>query len=208
MQHRHVVISGTGRAGTSLLIQLLTNLGLDTGFDEADIQLYAKSKAGLESNILADDAPYIVKSPWFCDIVDKVLANPNIEIDHVYIPVRDLYAAAESRRRVTRETLATLSEEQRAKLGPNQIPGGLWHTETPEHQEAVLLMQIYKLLHALSKTAIPVTLMHYPKITSDARYLYEKLEMLLGTLEFDTFARAHAQTVHPEWVNRFGDNDH
>ena len=29
---RHVVITGTGRAGTSFLVELLTHLGLETGF--------------------------------------------------------------------------------------------------------------------------------------------------------------------------------
>ena len=33
MAASHVVISGTGRAGTTFLVQLLTHLGLDTGFD-------------------------------------------------------------------------------------------------------------------------------------------------------------------------------
>ena len=32
MKQHHVIITGTGRSGTTLLIQLLTELGLDTGF--------------------------------------------------------------------------------------------------------------------------------------------------------------------------------
>jgi len=207
MQRSHVVITGTGRAGTSLLVQLLTNLGLDTGFDIANSNVHAHCKAGLEGNILDENAPYIVKTPWFCDIADKVLARPDIDIHHVYIPMRDLYAAAESRRHVNREVLLTLSAEQRAAIQPHQIPGGLWHTENPEQQESVLLWQLYKLMFSLSKTTIPVTLMQYPRITTDAHYLYSKLKPILGEIKFKTFERVHAQTVRPEFVSKFGEND-
>lgn len=207
MQRSHIVITGTGRAGTSFLVQLLTKLSLDTGFDEGNMSLFVHSKAGLESNIFADNAPYIIKNPWFCDIADKVLARPDIEIHHVYIPMRDLYAAAESRRCVTRKTFASLSEVQRKKIKPYQIPGGLWLTENPDQQEVVLLEQFYKLMLSFSRTQIPVTLLHYPKITTDARYLYTKLKSILGAIEFESFAQVHAQTIRPEWVNQFGKND-
>jgi hypothetical protein len=33
MMKRHILISGTGRAGTTFLVQLFTALGFDTGFD-------------------------------------------------------------------------------------------------------------------------------------------------------------------------------
>ena len=64
---RHVMISGTGRAGTSFLVQLLTNLGLDTGVTPEKMKLDENARAGLEYDIRKADAPYIVKSPFFCD---------------------------------------------------------------------------------------------------------------------------------------------
>jgi hypothetical protein len=207
MQRSHVVITGTGRAGTSLLVQLLTNLDLDTSYDKAHMNLDDHCKAGLERDILDDNAPYIVKSPWFCHFVDKVLARPEIRIRHVFIPMRDLYAAAESRRRVTSEFLSKLSADRRAEVEPNDIMGGLMHTKNPKEQESVLLWQLYKLLLSLSKTSIPVTLLHYPRITTDAHYLYVKLKPILGAIAFETFAQVHALTVRPEWVSQFGDND-
>ena len=209
MRRKHVVITGTGRAGTTFLVQLLTNLGLDTGHDKASVNalIHPHAKAGLERNILQDNIPYIVKDPWFCDIVDGVLARPDIEVCHVYIPMRNLYAAAESRRRVTRETLAALSADERKITPPHLVPGGLWHTDKPEQQESILLMQLYKLLLSLSKTDIPVTLLHYPRITSDAPYLYAKLKSILGTIELAIFARVYAKTVRPDWVSQFGSDD-
>jgi len=62
---RHVVISGTGRAGTTFLVALLTNLGFDTGFPEKEIERLKSetARAGLEHYIREEGSPYIIKSP-------------------------------------------------------------------------------------------------------------------------------------------------
>lgn len=48
----HIVITGTGRSGTTFLIELLTQLGLETGFNASDIDIVSKknhiARAGLE----------------------------------------------------------------------------------------------------------------------------------------------------------------
>lgn len=83
---RHVVISGTGRAGTSFLVCLLTRLGLDTGFSEADLALDECSRAGLERDI-RKPAPYIAKAPWLCVTINEVLERDDIVIEHAIIPL-------------------------------------------------------------------------------------------------------------------------
>jgi hypothetical protein len=79
MIRSHVVITGTGRAGTTFLVQLLTCLGLDTGFDINTMEVLPTARtahigsmglspiarAGLEMDIRHAQAPYIVKSPFF-----------------------------------------------------------------------------------------------------------------------------------------------
>src|SRR5271170_1882476 len=71
---RHLVIAGTGRAGTSFLVRYLTELGLDTTLarngDRAGWD--AEANAGLENMLISDaDLPYVVKSPWICEYVDQ-----------------------------------------------------------------------------------------------------------------------------------------
>ena len=85
--------------------------------------------------------------------------------------------------------------------------GGLMYTKNPKEQESMLLLHLYKLLLSLSKISIPVTFLHYPRITTDTHYLYAKLKPILGAITFETFAQAHSLTVRPEWVSQFGDND-
>src|SRR5687768_14392550 len=103
LMRNHVVITGTGRAGTTFLIHLLTCLGLDTGYDASTIELPLLSRSGMELDVRAPTAPYIVKSPHICDLVEDLLAA-SIRIEHAIIPVRNFDAAAESRAYVQKLT--------------------------------------------------------------------------------------------------------
>lgn len=209
MARRHIVITGTGRAGTSFLVELLTRLGLPTGFSAERLhpegQWNDVARAGLEHDIRADNAPYIVKSPWFCDYAEEVLEREDIIIEHVFIPVRDLYEAAESRRFAQRQGVAQLPLLARIKhaLRPMAFHGGLWHTHNPAQQEDILARQLYKLIFALSDAMIPVTLLRFPRLARDAKYLYQKLALLVHQIDFEQFQEAFRDTVRPEWIHDF-----
>src|SRR5882757_9380718 len=125
----HVVISGTGRAGTTFLIQLFTRLGLDTGYTPDTIEVPLLSRAGLELDIRAATAPYIVKNPHICDLAEEVLAS-SVRIEHAIIPVRQFEAAAASRAYV--QKLTTGSADGKT------VWGGLWATDKADDQVGVL----------------------------------------------------------------------
>jgi hypothetical protein len=209
MARRHIVITGTGRAGTSFLVQLLTKLGLPTGFSPDQLHREGQwndiVRAGLEHDIRAENAPYVVKSPWFCDYAEEVLQRDDIIIDHVFIPVRDLYQAAESRRFAQRQAVIRLPILQRIKhaLRPMAFHGGLWHTSNPAEQESILARELYKLVFALSDAMIPVTLMRFPRLARDPEYLYRKLCPVLAGIDYAHFEKVFQQTVRPEWIHQF-----
>lgn len=192
MPRHHTIISGTGRAGTTFLVQLLTELGLNTGFKKGKL-LDPHSHAGMELDIRDPNAPYIIKSPWLCDYLDDVLEKEDIVVDHALIPVRDLYAAAQSRREITRH----------AKPGDADVPGGLWHTKNPGDQETILVTQLYKLMFALAKHDVPLVLLFFPRLVSDPQYLYEKIGFLLGETQYDAFFQAFQRISRPEWIHNF-----
>jgi len=195
MRH-HVVISGTGRAGTTFLVQLLTRLGLDTGFNSPTSGIYSNCHAGMERDLRDPSAPYIVKSPWMCDYLDEVIRNQQVVIDHAIIPMRDLYSAAESRRNVARNAgLNGLLDH---------VPGGLWHTAVPEDQEAVLACQLHRLLLALAEHEVPTTLLHFPRIIADAEYLYGKIRFLMQNVDYRTFLESFGHVARPDLVHDFG----
>jgi hypothetical protein len=210
---RHVVITGTGRAGTTFLVQLLTHLGLDTGFNPQTIEskFYKVARAGLEFDIGFENCPYIVKNPRLHEHLPEILRRDDVAIDHVFIPMRDLYSAAESRRFVEKSTLAQMSFSERLAVAESKepLPGGLWLTYStePGEQERILLGQFYDLLLALSETAVPITFMRYPRIVKDCPYLFEKLKPILRGIAYESFATVFARTARPELVHRFSEND-
>lgn len=195
MSRRHIIITGTGRAGTTFLVQLLTQLKLNTGFADPNEEVYENCNAGMERDLREEDAPYIVKSPFICDYLDEVLTENRVVIDHAIVPVRDLYSAAQSRRDVVERTPK--------KHETDIIPGGLWHTQTPTEQENVLAHQMYKLIYALAKHDVPTTLLLFPKMVRDAQYLYGKIGGLFPSVTAEQFLQAHKAISRPELVHQF-----
>ena len=122
----HAIITGTGRAGTTFIVQLLSRLGKDTGGDGL-FPFNQIARAGLEFNIRKASAPYIVKNPAICSYIDEVLSNKEIVIDHAFIPIRHLDAAARSR--------AAVQELHGISM---PVPGGLVFTDDPESRPACL----------------------------------------------------------------------
>jgi hypothetical protein len=195
MTRRHIIISGTGRAGTTFLVQLLTELGLDTGFSDSSSGIFENCNAGMERDLRDPDAPYIVKSPFLCDYLGELLENASITVEHAIIPIRDLYSAAESRRDVSRRS----GHDPAAN-------GGLWHTDKPERQEDVLTHQFYKLLHTIAKHDIPMTLLSFPRLAQEPDYLYQKLTFLVGGIAHDAFYSAFRAIARPELIHTFQTN--
>ena len=209
----HVVITGTGRSGTTFLVELLTRLGLETGFSTDDIasKKLKIARAGLEHDLRGKNCPFIVKSPFFCDFAEGIVRRDDIVMKQGFIPIRDLNAAAESRRYVLRTHVLNLPLLSRLKfmIKPWKFAGGLWHTSSskPGRQEEVLLGQIYKLVLAISSTTLPVTFMRYPRIVKDSRYLFDKLQPLLVDITYASFCAAFEETVRLELVHSFNKND-
>ena len=104
-----------------------------------------------------------------CDYLEDVLASGEVVVDHAIVPMRDLYAAAESRRDVVRRR-----DPGTAATPPDLVPGGLWHTTEPERQEVILAQQLHKLLVALAKFSVPITLLSFPRFAQDPKHLSTK----------------------------------
>jgi len=194
MQKRHLIISGTGRAGTTFLVQLLTQLGLDTGYSDPWQKIHSNCNAGMEWDIRKEDAPYIVKSPALCDYLDDFLKSGKAVIDHAIVPVRDLYAAAESRREVARKGDFKFLTPRRFLF---------WRIRNPKEQESVLTQHFYRLLHALARNDVPVTLLHFPRLAKNPDYLYRKLQFLLKDIGWEDFRAAFELISRPNMIHDF-----
>lgn len=164
-----VVIAGTGRTGTTLLVQILTDLGLDTGF-ATDHPIDDRAHAGLESDIESADAPRIVKDPLLSLSLGPLLEAGRVEVEHVIIPIRDLDVAVASRVRIAR-----YGRKFRAK-------GGLFGTASARRQKEALSLVSYELSWSIARHDLPHTLLAFPRFALDWEYTYRKLAFLDPTI--------------------------
>lgn len=196
---RHVLITGTGRAGTTFLVKLLTRLDVDTGFSKDFISADGDVKAGLEHQGLGGDLPYVVKNPKLMWQLPELLREHPVIIDHILIPMREIHAAAESRRARVRENQDNVS--------PRNVVGGLEGVDDPAEQEAFFLQQFFHFFEFVSACQIPVTLLHYPRLVYDGEYLYHKLRFLLGGVSRERFLAVFNEVADPSLVNQYNERD-
>ncbi len=187
----NVIITGTGRAGTTFLVRLLTELGLDTGYTHQNWprNYFTHCEAGLEHDLAEPDAPYIVKNPALCETLEFILAEGRVVVDHAFIPIRDLDAVAFSRIRIG---------------GANEnVPGGLLKNSDPSLQKAVLAEMFHRLLHTIIARDIPHTFLLFPRFAHDADYAYARLRPILGHIPIETFREAFARVSNPALIHDF-----
>lgn len=197
---KHIVITGTGRAGTSFLVQLFTEMGLDTGY-RPGVALHPVSRAGLEHDLRGDGPfPRIVKDPAFMYYADRVLNK----VERVIIPVRQLEAAAESRRKIYRINQA---------IDPD-VPthgGGLFGMNEPALQEAVLAMAQYRMIHLLVSHGIPFEFICYESMMGKdgEQYLYDWYQTSAVWYEergtsLNGLRSAYRKVFNADWYSKTG----
>ena len=92
-----ILITGTGKCGTTFLIKLFSFLEFDTGFNKNDYKkyIYSNCNSGMEKQY--NDNYYILKNPIFMSNIENILNDKTIIIKNVIIPIRDLTQSAISR---------------------------------------------------------------------------------------------------------------
>jgi hypothetical protein len=178
-----IIIAGTGRAGTTFLVAVLSDLGLDTGF-RPGIPMDGVS-GGLERSIGHADTPRIVKSPGLSTRLGKLLDDGAVQVDHVIIPMRDLDIASASRVRVA---------GYGRFLG---VRGGFTGTRSASRQKKVLAAMLAELVWAVTRHDLAHTFLEFPRFTNDWQYTYEKLGFLDPALTADDFRIALEKRYDP-----------
>ena len=188
MSSHHLLIAGTGRAGTTALVKLLEANGLDAGSDQLGFS--QRSNAGLEGRFDPEHSPYVVKNPYFSEDLPTLIAggmDPSV-IDAIIVPIRDLDDAANSRIRVFAEHGI-------------RTPGGLWRNKRPSRQRAVLSDSLYQLLKVASDHRIRVITLSFPEFVNDAGYTWAALSDILPGIERDDFVTRFHELMRPDMVS-------
>ncbi len=192
-----VIITGPGRSGTTFLVQLLTRLGFDTGYTPHDEHYNDKWRAGCEKRIELDlgstveewkaelaVAPRILKSPEWALVLKGFVQAGILDVEYVFIPVRDLDVAAASR-----------------------IDAGLdWQVcETDDYaykvmdQASVHALALGRAIEACLICDIPYTMPLFPRLVQDEQYCYDCLSKCFE-IDRDEFAEAFSGLARPEQV--------
>ena len=183
----HLIIAGTGRAGTSFLVRYLTELGLDTTLarngDRSDWDMEAN--AGLENLLVSgEDLPYVVKSPWISEYIDQVLNETRFKVDAFIVPVRDLVEAATSRVVLEQRSIHEHNPWMADRLDKTwetygHTPGGLVYSLNPLDQARLLAVQFHRLVLKASEAGVPIVFPVFPRIATDWEYLHRCLRPIL-----------------------------
>ena len=178
----HILITGTGRCGTTFLIALYTFLDFETGYPQNDsalrkLYLYANCGSGMERAWGCKER--ILKNPTFLQDISTWYGRPNgpaPNIQHVIIPIRDAKAVANSR----------------ASHGFGA--GGYWggaRNATGQLRFHNTLLADY--LHTMVTHDVPTIFLDFDRMVTSAEYLREKLRPTWEaerTIDAETFARA------------------
>ena len=160
-----IVITGTGRCGTSFLMQFFTYLGLNTGYtvDECDQHLSRSGcDGGIEHSIGTDrfENADIVKNPIWLYEPESL----DFDIDYIIIPIRDVKNVALSRK----------------NIGCNSY-GGFWKgAKNMDEQIEIDSKALYNFINYTVKKDLKVIFLDFPRIVHDSVYLYNKIGDKLG----------------------------
>lgn len=203
MKH-HIFIAGTGRAGTSFLVQFLHECGLETHLSKHENGWWDENaNAGLE-DFPAPDAnlPYVIKSPWFYEFADALLNRPDVTLDAAIIPIRDLVEAASSRAILEfrgRYAEGHLADDESTWETWGMTPGGIVYSMNPLDQARILAIGFHEVVKALVRHNVPIIFLDFPRFATDAEYTYEALKDIIPAKR-ETALAAHASLAAPSKI--------
>lgn len=178
-----IVVTGTGRCGTSYLMHLFTYLGLNTGYtiDECEWHLErSKCNGGIEHEIGSEifEKSDIVKNPTW-------MYSPTLltfDIDFIICPIRDLEKVAKSR-------------------SLNSDYGGFLNgAKNEQEQSDIDAKAFYHFVNYTVKHDLKVIFLDFPRIIHDSDYLYNKIGDKLGVFK-RPFKDSFKTIAAPEKVN-------
>lgn len=212
INNEHIIIGGTGRAGSTALMTLISLIDERlTGFDSTDLEKVKSSigNAGLELSIdkiiKGDNLPLVIKNPAIHAFLEKLISNKKIKLSRIVIPIRDLDDAKNSRVNVSRKYLSSLRFTKKIKAlilyfyyiyiknDPNWSLGdggiNFRYPSTSTNINASLLYNVYSLCYVASKNSIPITFIAFPQFVRDKDYCKRQLSEIFN-FEIEKFDQA------------------
>jgi hypothetical protein len=177
-----ILISGTGRCGTTFLNLIFSFLQFDTGFqDYPERYIDEVCRAGLEldfKNELLNKNYYIIKDPTLLGKIDEFY-DYGFKIKFMIIPIRSFKESA-------------ISREKLKNKGGGLTYGCITSIDQETHYEK----QISLYIQSMVKYDIPTIFIDFKKMTTSSQYLYNKIKIILDekSVSFEDFDRAYKKS--------------
>ena len=186
MNKNKIIITGTGRCGTTFLVRLFTFMGFNTGFStnpEHPNNLKNLGNPGLENwspcgashgGILMSPA-HAIKSPYLCEIKYLVpLLAENIELEMLVVPIRNSLEVAKSRNARAGDRGGFRWALPLIHYGQEDLDGDRISIEAAHCDAAMAEFKIN-----VSLKEWPCIYLDFEKMTTDEDYLYDSLKVLI-----------------------------
>ena len=170
-----ILITGTGRCGTTFLIKLFSFLDFDTGYNKDNYKefIHSNCNSGMEKN--SYENYYILKNPDFMRDIKEILESNSCKIKKVIIPIRNLDISAKSR----------------VKNG--NLSGGLFNASDELSQIEFYKKILSNYIYFMNKYNINTIFIDFNKMINDKEYLFNKLKSILDekNIDFETFCNVY-----------------
>jgi hypothetical protein len=170
-----ILITGTGRCGTTFLIKLFSFLDFNTGYNRNNYKTSISSNCNSGMERSYTDNYYIIKSPAFIMNIENISKDTSIKIKNVIIPIRDL----------------KLSAKSRVKHGKRN--GGLWNAVDELSQIDFYKNILTNYIIISTKYDINTIFIDFDKMVNDKIYLFNKLKNILDekNIDLEIFSRVY-----------------
>ena len=166
----NVIITGPGKSGGSLLMQLCTELGIDTGFSKG--LKFKNNDAGgnyeksLRGSSIVKPIPYLIKEPQMCADIDLRIKRLRLDVHHIYILLR----------RPGPEACA-LEFMRRGSGNPHRFEETL-RSEDLKRVEKGMALRECQIVNLVAEMDYPHTLVSYPRFADDLDYTFLKVKFM------------------------------
>ena len=163
-----ILITGTGRCGTTFLIKLFSFLNFDTGYTKDNYKKYISTNCNSGMEKEHKENHYILKNPSFITKIDKII-NDGIIIKKVIIPIRNLKESALSR------------------VNHGKNAGGLWCATNEITQINFYKEILTNYIFWMTEYNIDTIFLDFNLMVNDKKYLFNKLKNILDEKNIDFY---------------------
>jgi len=174
-----ILITGTGRCGTTFLIKLFSFLDFNTGYNRDNYINYIDSNCNSGMERYYNENYYILKNPNFIRNIKIILEDTSVKIKTVIIPIRNLKVSAKSR----------------AKYGNSA--GGWWYANNEFSQIKFYKDILVNYMYYMTKYDINTIFIDFDKMINDKSYLFNKLKNILdeNNIDYETFSKVYDEVT-------------